>query len=138
MHASYTLQLAAGEFLMHKSATVSMWLTSRKFMDIKPHIVEKGDFVVLNDVLEKEFDTFKIKLCDKCFLPKNDLLHYWHRTVDLSPCKVIMKYDRKFVELACTQLDEFYCWFTEQKLKIINGKPYMLCVHITVFFSVMA
>ena len=120
-HVLQLLQLAAGEFLMYNNAKVSMWLNSRKFMNIKPEILEKGDFIVLNDVLEKEFDAFKITLHGKCFLPENDLMHYWHQTVDLSPCKVINQYGTNFVELTYTQIDEFYCWFTEQKSKISNG-----------------
>ena len=100
---------------------VVLWLESRNFL-CNPLPVEEGDFVIIDDELEKQYDAFKAEIKDTIFIPENDLLYHWYTVEDNTSCvDTVNKFGKKYFILTQENVDAFFMWMKEKKESLRFG-----------------
>ena len=82
---------------------------------------EIGDFVVMNDELERDHDAFKLDLKNSIYIPETDIVHSFFE-VEGGKSDVIQKFGKVYFKLSQERVDALYSWMKE-----INDSDYSEC-----------
>jgi hypothetical protein len=86
-----------------------MWLDSRRF-EGKRNVKKNGDFVLINDELEEEYDDFARNfLKDDLYIPERNITYYFFQEINEKP-PVIYKFGKVYFKLTHDIIDHFFVW----------------------------
>ena len=91
-----------------------IWLESRKFEN-KDALREVQSFVIIDNLLEEEYDAFRSNISDGFYIPENDLLHHWYYNIEQEDPHDVHKYGKIYFKMTQKKLDKFYTWLKNTK-----------------------
>ena len=105
------------------SLDLAVWLDSRSYEN-KPPIQQVFDFIIVNESLQEEFDTYVASFPspDHCHLELRLLLKYWNEHIRSSALSIVHMFDKECLLLHYSNLDEICEWVLATREMYMNQK----------------
>ena len=110
-----------GEYGLSKDLDVVLWNAHRQFHEKSP-LKNVTDFVIVDAVLHKEFDSFKASTVQQgsSFVPINELLSLYCSQSSLK-FSIIQMFGYSYVHLTSAQIDLLIDWILEIRNEYYQG-----------------